>query len=513
VFIVDASSSMRGRAFEQARAMVERAISGLRANDSVEVIGFSDRVVRMSEAAGNDARERAAAFLADLRATGGTRMVAAIEDGLDRANASAARARGRVPIAVLVTDGYIANENEVLRAIASHLGSSRLYTMGVGSSPNRFLLERAAEVGRGRAVITALGEDPRVASDRFHAFIDRPVFTDIEIDWGGLEVADIYPRRIPDLFADRPLLVHARYVRGGNATVRIRGSVNGTRHERVIDVSLPNAPTPDGPHASQETLWARAAIGDRVRRLELRDDPAIVTEVTELGLAHHIVTPYTSFVAVEEAPDTSDEAEAEMRATVTPARALPGDPEIRIPAPADARAVTVLLPFGETIDARWEPAIQRWTARFLIPRDAEEGTYPIEVLVTLGDGTTEHLTLHYTVDASAPQVELAVLGEVRPGASVTLRARQVITEADLAQVGRTSSSLSAERAQLLADVRRVEARAEGGDPISLAPTGPSTWESVVQLPSDIGESVTLEVFVADLAANVTTQRLVLEVVR
>ncbi|MDQ3036933.1 MAG: PQQ-binding-like beta-propeller repeat protein, partial [Myxococcota bacterium] len=392
VFVVDASSSMHGRPFDQARALVRRAIGALREGDSVDVLGFSDRVVRMGElGAGDvDALARADRFLDGLRATGATRMVAAIEEGLDRANAASERAPGRVPIVVLVSDGYIANEREVLGAIASHLGASRLYAMGVGSAPNRFLLERAAEVGRGRVAITALGEDAEIAADRFHGWIDRPVFTDVEIDWGGLDVEDVHPSRIPDLFADRPLMLHARYVRGGRATVRVRGSVNGRRHERVIEVALPEAPTPDGPHASQESLWARAAVAERVRRLELRDDPALVQEVTDLGIRHHLVTPYTSFVAVEETPAApatdGEDAEAEVRATVSPARALPGDPEIRIPAPAAARAVTVILPFGETIDALWEPALDRWTARFLIPRDADEGSYPIEVRITHANG-------------------------------------------------------------------------------------------------------------------------------
>ncbi|AKF09073.1 VIT domain-containing protein [Sandaracinus amylolyticus] len=515
VFVVDASSSMRGRPSEQARALVHRAIGALRAGDTVDVIGFADRVVRMGEhAAGDaDATARADEFLAQLRTVGATRMVPAIEEALDRANAASVRAPGRVPLVVLVTDGYIANEAEVLRAIATHLGASRVYALGVGSSPNRFLLERSAEVGRGRALITTLGEDAARAADRFHAWIDRPVFTDVEIDWGGLDVQDVHPTRVPDLFADRPVVVNARFVRGGRATVRVRGSVNGRRHERAIDVTLPSEPTPDGPHASQESLWARAAIGDRIRRLEVRDDEDLVREVTELGLAHHVVTPFTSFVAVEETPaePSEGEPEAEVRATVSPARALPGDPEIRIPAPPDARAVTVILPFGETIDARWEPAIDRWTARFLIPRDAAEGTFPIEILVTHADGHAEELRVFYTVDASAPEVAIELDGEARPGATITVRARQVITEADLAQVGRRA--IDPQRAQLLADVRRVEVRAPGGAPVALVLTGPGTWEGALRVPDDAEGTMTLELFVADLAANVSTRRVPVEIAR
>jgi Ca-activated chloride channel family protein len=112
-------------------------------------------------------------------------------------------------------------------------------------------------------------------------------------------VSDVYPRRVPDLFAGKPLLVHGRFARGGTARVKVRGTVNGRRFERVIGVTLPDAST-DDTHAAHATLWARAAVHDRMNRIFLRDDPELIEEVTELGLRYRMVTQYTSFVAVEE---------------------------------------------------------------------------------------------------------------------------------------------------------------------------------------------------------------------
>ncbi|MEZ4340692.1 MAG: VWA domain-containing protein [Sandaracinaceae bacterium] len=157
-FVVDTSSSMNGRPIEHARAAIRRVVEGLRDTDRFNVIGFADQVRTMNEGyVGRDATAvaRASAFLDELRATGATEMVPAIERAL-----SAPTEDGRLSIVVLVTDGYIGNEAAVLRAIATHLGDHRLYALGVGSAVNHFLVERAAEIGRGHAIVAPLTEDP-----------------------------------------------------------------------------------------------------------------------------------------------------------------------------------------------------------------------------------------------------------------------------------------------------------------------------------------------------------------
>jgi Ca-activated chloride channel family protein len=450
----------------------------------------------------------ALARLDAVRAVGSTEMLPAVRAALAESRAGAG---DRLPIVVLLTDGYIGNEADVLRAIAGDLGGARLYALGVGTAVNRFLLDRAAEIGRGRALFTAPSEDPAEVSTRFASLIDRPVFTDVEVDWGGLSVSDVYPSRLPDLFADRPLTVHGRFAEGGHATVRVRGTMGGRRYERTIDVDLPTNDTPPEarPHA---TLWARAAVHDRMNRNFLREDPALVEAITDLGLRYRMVTPYTSFVAVEaRAQDDGGEAEAASRPTVSPGRALPGDPEIRVPAPRDARAVTIVLPFGETLAAAYEPELGLWTARFLIPADADEGSYPIDVVITHADGHPERLRVWYTVDASAPLVDLTLEGDAHPGGSVRLRATQRTTEADLRQVGWREDSLTPARAQLLSDARRVDARLPDGTVIPLESSGPGAFEAEVPIPADARGRLELEIVVVDLAANVRTQRLVVEV--
>jgi Ca-activated chloride channel family protein len=517
-FVVDTSSSMHGRPMAHAQAAMRRVLQGLRPGDSFNVLAFADRVQPLAPSPlaatpGNVARGMA--FVDALRASGTTEMVAALRAALEPAHADASRLR----LVVLVTDGYIGNEADVLREVATRVGDARVYALGVGAAVNRFLLERASEVGRGRAVVATLSERPEDAADRLNALIDRPVFTDVEVDWGGLDVQEVYPRRLPDLFAARPLVLQARYARGGHATVRVRGTIAGRRYERAVEVDLPEA-SPDDRHAAQRTLWARAAVHDRMNSLYLRDDPRLIEEVTQLGLRHRIVTPWTSFVAVDDEPAPRaartlelTAAENPTHATLSPARALPGDPEIRVAAPRDARAVTLLLPFGETLSAQWEPELGLWTARFLIPRDAHEGAHAVEVIVTLADGTQEHGTVWYTVDSAAPRVRVEMVGQVRPGAELTLRATQVLTRADLAQAGLRPGDrrLTAARAQILDDARRVEVRAPDGAVIELRATGPGTWEGRWRVPEGARGRLSLQVFVVDMAANVRVQPLEIEV--
>ncbi len=530
VIVVDSSSSMRGRPLEQARAITGELLGSLRATDRFQVLSFADEVTATSSAlepATHEAVTRGRAFASGIRAVGATYMVPAIERALA---VTGPADPARVRMTVLLTDGYIGNEADVLRSIATRLGDSRLYAIGVGSSTNRFLLERAAEIGRGRARFVTLSEDPVAAGRQFAALVDKPVLTDVSIDWGGLAVEDVYPRQIPDLFASKPLVVEARFVRGGRAQVRVQGTVAGQRVERVVDVVLPDAPSPDRAHEAQRVLWARAAVRDRLARMTLREDPTLVQEVTTLGLRHAIVTPYTSFVAVDVTPATGaapepGEATAASTATLSPARSLPGDPEIRVPAPADARAVTFVLPFGETVSARWEPGLGMWTGRFLVPRDAGEGQYPVYVLITHADGHDERLVLWYTVDESAPLVDLQVLGEARAGAEIVLRARQTLTRADLAVAGFRPNDprLTPERAEILSDARRVEVAtpacaigmARGtrgcGEILSLAASGSGAWEARWRIPDDVTEPLELSVVVVDMAANVRTQRARIEV--
>ncbi len=295
VFLVDTSSSMNGRPIALAQAAVEHALHGLRPTDTFRVLGFSDTVDPLSETplpATPENVTRAIAFVHDMHALGSTEMVTGI-----RAALSPAGEDGRMRMVLLLTDGYIGTETDVFRAVRETLGQSRVFALGVGSAVNRYLLTRVAEEGRGDLQFVPPGEDPAAAADVFAARIARPFLTDVSIDWGGLAVSDVYPRRLPDLFADRPLRISAHYTNGGHGTVIIHGRIAGRAFEQQVDVSLASS---GDQRPALTSMWARARVADLTTAMTLAETPALIEEVTQIGLSHHLLTDYTAFLAIDE---------------------------------------------------------------------------------------------------------------------------------------------------------------------------------------------------------------------
>lgn len=301
VFMVDASSSMRGAAMDHAKSLLRRAIDTLRAGDTFRVLRFSDMVTPLDAAAlpATEAnRARARAWVDALAAAGTTEMLPAIEQGL-----SAPEDPTRVRMVVFVTDGYVGNERAVLGAVQQRLGAARVFPVGVGNAVNRYLLENIAEIGRGDLQVVTPREDPRAAAERVMSLMDRPYLTDVRVSFHGA-VRDVYPRVVPDLFAGRPVVVHGRYDRGGPARVTVSGRVRGREWSRTLDVVLPQGDTATATDPMRRdalpSLWARARVKHLSRAMLLGEVPALRDEVTSLGLRFGLVTAYTSFVAVDE---------------------------------------------------------------------------------------------------------------------------------------------------------------------------------------------------------------------
>jgi Ca-activated chloride channel family protein len=298
VFVVDTSGSMGGRPLEIAQAAMRRALAQLRATDRFRILNFSSSVGGLDDGASlvatADNVARGIEFVNDLRSAGGTEMVSGIRAALSRPDPD-------VPTFVcFMTDGFIGNEREVLGAIEQGLDPrTRLFSVGIGSSVNRFLLDRMAKVGHGAADYVLLADDDADAViDRFLARLDAPVLGALEVDWGGLDVIDQTPSALPDLFAGQPIVVVARYKRGGRGEVTIRGSRNGKALTYEQALVLPSAPTASDVLGR---LWARRHIEEVDRRKDLEGERAEhVDEITATALAYHLMSAHTSFVAVEE---------------------------------------------------------------------------------------------------------------------------------------------------------------------------------------------------------------------
>ena len=510
IFVLDTSGSMYGQPMELSKAVMRRALTHLHPRDTFAVLRYNDAASALSPAplANTPANvSRALAAVDRLEGEGGTDALGGV-----RAAFAYPHEDGRLRVVVFMTDGFIGNEAQIFAEIGKHIGQSRLFAVGIGSSVNRYLIDGMAAAGRGAEVVITPRDRTDDLADRIFAMIDRPYLTDVAVDWNGLDVSEPSRDPLPDLFAGQPVSIFARYRTGGHATVRVTGKVGGRPWAQAIDVDLPAS---EPAHAAIATLWARQTIERLQAEAEVRGG-SLEGRITELALAYTLVTPYTSFVAVEhraDAPGTppseSVPVASELPEGVRPDRIFgslslqrfqPGDPELRVHAPADARDVTVVFPFGETRTASWDARLGLWTVRFLVPPGTAEGVYDIHILVTLDDGARERWTVSYTVDSGPPAFTLVARDPVAPGQPVLLEARQVQTESD-ARLARAAGFRSRHRkAVIIDDVARVSARAPDGTVVTFTEVEHGVWQAI-WIPAPAATDV---VFVFVLSATDTS---------
>jgi Vault protein inter-alpha-trypsin domain/von Willebrand factor type A domain len=248
-------------------------------------------------------------------------------------------------------------------------------------------------------------------------------------------------------------------------------------------------------------------------------------DVVRASLQYGVMSRHTAFLVLEseeayarfqvrrrEAQEArvsgGDLESTDGEASLSPDRIQPGDPEVRIPAPADARAVTVTFPFGETKVARYEPALGAWTVRFLIDQDTPDGMYQVYVRITHASGRVELLRLAYTVDTEAPAVAVTWRWAAGRSRTYLIEARQVATEVPLSPVtGATDASLTA---TIVEDARRVDVRLPDGEVLSLGLTRPGLFRGYWRPRRPLTAPVTLTVVATDRALNSRTAQVTLD---
>ena len=313
VFVIDCSGSMDGRPLKQAKEAVASALDRLKPTDTFQIIRFSDRASRFGRAPVPATVENVAAarkYLSELDADGGTQMIEGIRGALDFPHS-----RTHFRFVSFLTDGYIGNESEILAAVHRRVGASRIFSFGVGDSVNRYLMERMAKAGRGVAAYLGFDDSAEDVMGAFFDRVSRPALTDIEIDWGGMSVSEIYPAKLPDLFVGRPLVVAGKY-RGRPREIAVSGMAGESR--RTVTAST----HPDGEAGrSIAKVWARSKIADLADRQIAGGDPdgELRGAITRVALRHQLASSYTSFVAV----DSSRRTEGSHGVTVHQAVPVP----------------------------------------------------------------------------------------------------------------------------------------------------------------------------------------------
>ncbi|HEX8737421.1 MAG TPA: marine proteobacterial sortase target protein [Pyrinomonadaceae bacterium] len=294
VFVLDTSGSMNGFPIEKAKESMKMALDGLNPQDTFNLITFAgDTSILFDKPVPATAEnlKKAQEFLASRQGFGGTEMMKAIIAALAPSDS-----QQHLRVVCFMTDGYVGNEAEIIAEIQKHQ-NARVFSFGIGSSVNRFLLDKMAEEGRGEVEYVALTDDGSGAARRFHERVRSPLLTDISLDFGNLPVADVYPKRINDLFSAKPVVVHGRFTKAGAGVIRLKGKSFGREVVREIAVNLPeNEPQ----HDVLATLWARTRIDDLTSQDYTNQKPEIRETITNLGLEYRLLTQFTSFVAVEE---------------------------------------------------------------------------------------------------------------------------------------------------------------------------------------------------------------------
>jgi Ca-activated chloride channel family protein len=301
VFVVDTSGSMRGFPLDKAKEVVSRLVDSMREDDTFNLITFAGTTrVLWDEPRPSTAERRAEAqaFLESHTGGGGTEMMRAIRTALRQTDRDSTRKR----IVCFLTDGYVGNDMELIDEVKRNADTTRVFSFGIGNSVNRYLLDGMAHAGRGEVEYVTLQSQADAAVRRFHERVRSPVLTDIAIDWSTLPVAEVFPRRIPDLFAAKPILVHGRLTGAPVGTITLVGETAAGPFQKSIRLISPKV---HESHDALASLWARAKVTDLMNRdlraLQHGEFPdELKREIVSLGVEFQLATQFTSFVAVEE---------------------------------------------------------------------------------------------------------------------------------------------------------------------------------------------------------------------
>ncbi|HVW27516.1 MAG TPA: VIT domain-containing protein [Polyangiaceae bacterium] len=295
VFILDVSGSMEGFPLDTAKTVLRELAKSLRPEDRFNVLLFSGTSFLLSPRslpATPENVRRALSVIDKERGGGGTELLPALERALTLSNE-----KGLSRSFVVLTDGYIDADKGAIDLVRSRLGDANVFAFGIGSSVNRYLIEGIAKAGQGEPFVVVDPSQANDAAKKFEDYIAAPVLTNVKVRYEGFDAFDVEPKAVPDVFAERPVIVQGKYRGALHGTITVEGASGTGAYVQRFDVanSAPRAENKALPY-----LWARARIAT------LSDygfgDPTADAQrdITALGLEYSLLTQYTSFIAVSE---------------------------------------------------------------------------------------------------------------------------------------------------------------------------------------------------------------------
>jgi Ca-activated chloride channel family protein len=308
IFVVDVSGSMHGFPLDTSKRLMQELLSGLRPTDSFNILFFSGGSTMLSETSLPVTKtniEKAVSMLENQDGSGGTELLPALK----RAMAFPAKETTSRSF-VVITDGYVSVETEAFQYVKDNLNNANLFSFGIGSSINHFLIEGMARSGQGEPFVVTSPEEAFQTSMRFKEYIETPVLTGINMKFDGFEAYDVEPKQLPDLFAEKPLIVYGKWRGNPEGKIKISGYKGGSDYSKSIDVSTAKT------SSSNEVLrylWARNRIAELGDFEQLQPDSERKKEIINLGLTYNLLTAYTSFIAIDEVVANPDGSSGKVK--------------------------------------------------------------------------------------------------------------------------------------------------------------------------------------------------------
>ena len=295
MFIVDISGSMSGFPLDVSKELIRNLLSSLNEGDRFNLLLFasgygvySEEMIEVSATEINNA----IAFMSLRHSGGGTRILPAVQEALNMIDDN-----GRSVSIILATDGLVTVEREAFDLITQSQSEANFFPFGIGTSMNRYLIEGLAHVSHTEPMICTTLDEAKSEARRFKEMVSQPLLTDIDIDWGDSEVYDVIPAAVPDLFAQKPLVVYGKYRGKMDNKLTVNGTTGSGRYTENVKTKTTEK---DEKNGALRYLWAR-------KQLQVLSDYAAVSNesefrpmITAIGLDYSLLSKYTSFVAVDE---------------------------------------------------------------------------------------------------------------------------------------------------------------------------------------------------------------------
>jgi Ca-activated chloride channel family protein len=298
IFIMDVSGSMSGYPLDVSKELISNVLTNLNVNDKFNILFFAGGTSILSPNslfATNENIDLAHEMIQNTSGGGGTNLLPAMQIALDMDFSNE-----YATTFVILTDGYVTVEKEAYDLIRENLNNANFFAFGIGNNVNRYIIEGIAYVGEGEPFVVTNEAEAQETADLFQEYIERPVLRNINVSFEGIESYDIEPLTIPDIFAERPIIIYGKYNSPAEGSITVSGDYGNEVYSSTL--SFADYETDNEENIALKYLWARKKIrlmSDYGIASNESDTISIEEEITQLGLNYSLITEFTSFVVVD----------------------------------------------------------------------------------------------------------------------------------------------------------------------------------------------------------------------